>query len=117
MNDYFPMEQSIGYRMGSEGKTVLRTIADRYVSDNPPVPVKYYLRSRENFHISEAFCPITGTYHISGTGSKPSVLFLDGQKMDMLNCNYHISLRLAGGYHNLAFLGWEISVEVKDENG
>ena len=303
MNDYFPKEQSIGYRMGSEGKTVLRTIADRYVSDNPPVPVKYYLRSRENFHISEdymeeiklhekfpqmelesyalawarlvlpqagpfhfrfsafgpvtiyvngerafrtnheqerfpdrlsdicldlqagdnslffecictplgcgftigsssykgkriqffgptrqhwdysgflyggpypakaesipvlgsdeedvkvrlypegtweeneeklapvqrifglektdykslcilsstsVFCPFTGTYHISGTGWKPLVLFLDGQKAGMLNCSYDISLRLTGGYHNLTFLGWEVSAEVKDENG
>lgn len=303
MNDYFPKEQSIGYRMGSEGKTVLRIIADRYVSDNPPVPVRYYLRSRKNFHISEdymeeiklhekfprmelesygfawarlilpqagpfhfrfsafgpvtiyangkrvfrtgheqerfpdrlwdvcldlqagdnslffecictplgcgftigsssykgrriqffgptrqrrdysgflysgpypvkagsipeldsdeedlnirwypeyvwgkkeekltpvqrifgldeadsksfrilsvtsVYCHFTGMYHISGTGSKRPVLYLDGQKVGKLNCSYDISLRLTGGYHNLAFLCWEVSAEIKAENG
>lgn len=55
MNDYFPREQGIGYRMGADTRTVLRTIASRYVSDNPPVPVKYYLRSSQNFHITEDY--------------------------------------------------------------
>ncbi len=302
MNDYFPKEQSIGCRMGSEGRTVLRTIADRYVSDNPPVPVRYYLRSRDNFHISEdymeeiklhekfphmelesygfawarlvlpqagpfhfrfsafgpvtiyvngkrvfrtnhqqerfpdrlsdvcldleagdnslffecictplgcgftigsssykgrriqffgptkerwndsgflysgpypaklesipelasseeergirwfpkrvwteeeeklspvqrifglekdfetvdilsvtsVFCPFTGTYRLTGTGSKPTVLFLDGKKQGMLNCSYDHFLKLTGGYHSLAFLGAQVWAEIKDENG
>lgn len=55
MNDYFPREQGIGYRMGTDVRAVIRTIAHRYVSDNPPVPVTYYLRSSENFHISEDY--------------------------------------------------------------
>ena len=54
MSEYFPKEESIGCRLGS-GRSVLRTIADRFVSDNPPVPVQYYLRSRNNFHISETY--------------------------------------------------------------
>lgn len=55
MNDYFPREQGIGYRMGTDVRAVIRTIAARYVSDNPPVPVTYYLRSSGNFHISEDY--------------------------------------------------------------
>lgn len=55
MNEYFLEEEGIGYRMGSDVPAVLRTIAGRYVSDNPPVPVTYYLRSRQNFHISEDY--------------------------------------------------------------
>lgn len=55
MNDYFPREQSIGFKMGSEVRTVLCSVAGRYVADNPPVPVTYYLRSRNNFHISEDY--------------------------------------------------------------
>lgn len=55
MNDYFPMEQGIGARMGEGVKQVLQVIAIRFMSDNPPVPVKYYLRSSENFHISEDY--------------------------------------------------------------
>lgn len=55
MNDYFPKEQGIGYRMGTDVPKVIRTIAARYVSDNPPVPVTYYLRSRQNFHISQDY--------------------------------------------------------------
>lgn len=55
MNDYFPREQGIAYRMGTDVRPVLRTIAARYVSDNPPVPVNYYLRSTKNFHISEDY--------------------------------------------------------------
>lgn len=302
MNDYFPKEQSIGYRMGSEEKAVLRTIADRYVSDNPPVPVQYYLRSRDSFHISEDymeqiklhekfphmefesygfawarlvlpqagpfhfrfsafgpvtiyvngkrafrtshqqerfpdrlsdicldleagdnslffecictplgcgftigsssykgrriqffgptrerwgysgflysgpypsrleaipelackeeemnirwlprfiwtekeeklfpvgriygfkedtdsygflsvtsfFCTVPGTYRVTGTGSKPPVLFLDGKKEGMLNCSYDISIKLTGGYHILAFFGVHVSAKIEDENG
>lgn len=55
MKGYFLEEQGIGNRMGSDVRTVLRTIAGRYVSDNPPVPVTYYLRSRQNFHITEDY--------------------------------------------------------------
>lgn len=55
MNDYFPREQGIGFRMGSEGKQVLRTIANRFQADNPPVPAVYCLRSRENFLISDDY--------------------------------------------------------------
>lgn len=55
MNDYFPEEQGIGFRMGTDVKPVLQTIANRYVSDNPPVPVTYYLRSSQNFHITEDY--------------------------------------------------------------
>lgn len=303
MSDYFPKEQSIGYRMGSEGKMVLRTIADRYVSDNPPVPVRYYLRSKDNFHISEEymeeiklhekfpemklesyvfawarihlpvkgpfhfrfsafgpvtiyvngkpvfrtnheqerfperlsdicldlcegdnslffecistplgcgftigsssykgkriqffgptrqrrnnsgflysgpysskaeyipelnedeeqssiywypknlwgeeekkcspverifglkkedftslqilsvtslFCPGAGTYHLSGTGTYPAVLFVDGIKTEVLNHSYNIPLKLTGGYHTLAFLGGAVSVVMKADKG
>lgn len=55
MNEYFLEEEGIGYRMGSDVPAVLRSIAGRYVADNPPVPVAYYLRSRQNFHISEDY--------------------------------------------------------------
>lgn len=55
MNEYFPIEQGIGYRMGTEVKPVLQVIANRFTSDNPPVPVTYYLRSAQNFHISEDY--------------------------------------------------------------
>lgn len=55
MNEYFPIEQGIGYRMGAEVKPVLQVIANRFTSDNPPVPVTYYLRSAQNFHISEDY--------------------------------------------------------------
>ena len=55
MNDYFPKEQGISYRMGTSVKEVVRTIANRFISDNPPVPVVYYLRSRDNFSLSEDY--------------------------------------------------------------
>ncbi len=55
MNDYFPMEQGIEYRMGSEAKPVLRVIANRFMADNPPVPVTYYIRSSRQFAVSEDY--------------------------------------------------------------
>lgn len=55
MNDYFPIEEGIGERMGYEVKPVLQVIANRFMSENPPVSVTYYLRSKENFHISQDY--------------------------------------------------------------
>lgn len=55
MNEYFPREQSIGARMGTAVKPVLKTIASRFVSDNPPVPAVYWLRSREEFAVTEDY--------------------------------------------------------------
>ena len=53
MNEYFPREEGMGARAGGEPKTVLKIIATRFMADNPPVPVTYYLRSKDNFPISE----------------------------------------------------------------
>lgn len=55
MNDYFPQEQSIASRMGETVKPVLHTIAYRFLSDHPPLPAVYHLRSKANFHISEDY--------------------------------------------------------------
>lgn len=55
MNDYFPKEQGISYRMGTSAKEVVRTIANRFISDNPPALAVYYLRSRKNFSLSEDY--------------------------------------------------------------
>lgn len=55
MNDYFPQDNGIGVRIGNGVKQVLQIIANRFIADNPPIPVKYYLRSSRNFHISEDY--------------------------------------------------------------
>lgn len=55
MNEYFPREEGMGARAGCEPKTVLKIIATRFMADNPPVPVTYYLRSKDNFPISEDY--------------------------------------------------------------
>ena len=43
MNDYFPQDNGIGVRIGNGVKQVLQIIANRFIADNPPIPVKYYL--------------------------------------------------------------------------
>lgn len=55
LNEYFPKEQAMGYKMGTEVKTTIQTIANRFIADNPPVPVMYYLRSKKQFSISEDY--------------------------------------------------------------
>lgn len=55
MNDYFPAEQSMGERIGYDAKMVNSIIASRFRADNPPAPVQYYLRSTENFSISNDY--------------------------------------------------------------
>lgn len=55
MSEYFFQEEGIAARAGCEAEKVLPIIANRFMSDNPPVPVTYFLRSKNNFHISEDY--------------------------------------------------------------
>lgn len=55
MSEYFKTEQGIAYQTGCEAGPVLGAIANRFVADHPPVPVQYYMRSRNNFSISEDY--------------------------------------------------------------
>lgn len=55
MNEYFFQEEGIAVRTGCEAERVLPIIANRFMSENPPMPVMYYLRSKDNFHISSDY--------------------------------------------------------------
>lgn len=52
MNEYFPQEEGIDESIGCEAANVLSVIANRFMTENPPVSVVYYLRSKNNFRIS-----------------------------------------------------------------
>ena len=70
MNDYFPQDNGIGVRIGNGVKQVLQIIANRFIADNPPIPVKYYLRSSRNFHISEDYMDEIALHKNAGACSR-----------------------------------------------
>ena len=68
MNDYFPQDNGIGVRIGNGVKQVLQIIANRFIADNPPIPVKYYLRSSRNCLLSSMVqCLPASDYHNQNT--------------------------------------------------
>lgn len=50
MYDYFEKEKGIAESIGTDIKPVVKTIADRYIKDNPEIPVVYRICSTKAFH-------------------------------------------------------------------
>jgi unsaturated rhamnogalacturonyl hydrolase len=49
MSQYFPLEESINYRLGDNVQKVLNTVANRYIGQNPEIPVVFRAISRDGF--------------------------------------------------------------------
>lgn len=106
MNDFFLAEQSIGERIGYSAKEVNRVIGSRFIADNPPVPVQYYIKSLRGFTASEDYMdeillhkklpgmapeeyayawadlcpPSAGTFHFRFRACGPVTIYVNGRR-------------------------------------
>lgn len=55
MEEYFSRDKAMAARIGTEVKTVLKIIANRFCADNPPAPVLYGYKSVQGFNITEDY--------------------------------------------------------------